>query len=119
VSDEDDPALTKAWRGVAAQTPAPLLDARILAAARAQTRRRMVAPLAALLAACLVLAFALLRQAPVPVPASAPRADSGAPYRLGMSLGRELYIPATTEDERQMLLRRQPGGALYAEIVQQ
>ena len=45
--DHDDPRIARLWREVSSEAPAPLLDARILRAARLQQRRRFLVPLAA------------------------------------------------------------------------
>jgi hypothetical protein len=71
MNDEDDRDLLRAWRDADQEGPGELLDRRILSAARAHRARRRALPLAAALAACLVVAFYAERQqqqAPRPVP---------------------------------------------------
>lgn len=115
MSDDDDHALANMWRDVSRDTPDPLLDARILAAARAQQRRRHIAPLAAALAACLVLALYVSLSAGKPVtPHYAPVPGIET---FGMQAGRELAILSDAGAMRQMLPHKPPGGPNPSDVV--
>ena len=70
--DEDDSALLRAWRDAPQDAPGDLIDRRVLRAAEEQHRRRRGVPLAAALAACLVLAIYSLREPLVTAPAAVP-----------------------------------------------
>jgi hypothetical protein len=105
---EEDDSLAKIWRGIGADAPDAVLDARILAAARAQRRRRLLAPIGALLAACLVLAIFVSWPQPTPLP------KPGLPsaHEAGVTA-----IVADPEAMHQMMIRQMPGGSAYSEIV--
>jgi hypothetical protein len=111
--DHDDPLIARLWRDVSSEAPAPLLDARILRAARAQQRRSRLLPLAAALAACLVLTLYatqyLNRTAP----------DMAGP---AVAVSRLYEVRATAalsnpQTMHEMQLRQMPGGSEYSEIV--
>jgi len=78
MSDEDDFDLLRAWRGQPDQAPDDLLDRRILKAAQAQRARRAALPLAAAMAACLLLAVYAVRQERAVMPAPAVALDTSA-----------------------------------------
>jgi hypothetical protein len=112
--DHDDPLIARLWRDVSSEAPAPLLDARILQAARLQQRRRRLMPLAAALAACLVLALAATQYLNRAVPDA---------VRPAMAVSRLYEARATAElsnpqTMHEMQLRQMPGGSEVSEIVQ-
>ena len=107
--DHDDPALVRLWRGISSETPAPALDAHILKAARLQQQRRRFVPLAAALAACLVLAVYALQMQPQ---------QAGLPdtSTFGLYEGRA-GAPLTHGGATQQMIRQMRGGSAYADIV--
>lgn len=110
--DHDDPRLARLWRDISSEAPAPLLDARILHAARAQQRRHRLVPLAAALAACLVLTLYATQYMNRAVPE--------APV-IPVSRLSEVRATAELSDPQAMhelQMRQMPGGSEYSEIVQ-
>jgi hypothetical protein len=89
MTDGDDHDLLHAWRGAAQETPGDLLDRRILAVARAHRARRLALPLAAAMAACLVLALYAERPQMAAPPKSAAMPD---PATYGLYAGREVAL---------------------------
>ncbi len=112
--DHDDPRIARLWRDVASEVPTPLLDARILEAARAQQRRRRLMPLAAALAACLVLTFYAIQFQRTLPPQQATLPDTST---FGLNEGRAGVMPAASYAAQQATIRQMPGGSAYAEIV--
>jgi hypothetical protein len=110
--EHDDPVIARLWRGVSAETPDMLLDVRILNAAHVQQQRRRLVPLAAALAACLVLALYALQMQ------SAPRQQAALPdtSTFGLYEGRA-GAPLADSEAMQQMIRQQPGGSAYSEIV--
>ena len=102
--DGDDHDLLRAWRGEAREAPGDLLDRRILRAAEAQRRRRRALPLAAAMAACLVLALYAVRPQQLPAPASQP--NKTIAYQNDTTA-----LLADPEAMRQMMIRQMPGGS--------
>ena len=106
MSDEDDFDLLRAWRGQPDQVPDDLLDRRILKAAQAQRARRSALPLAAAMAACLLLAVYAVRQERAVMPAPAAVAlDTSA---FGFDEGRGTAVLADLEDVDQRMMRHVP-----------
>jgi hypothetical protein len=68
MSDSEDHDLLRAWRGEARDVPGELLDKRVLKAAQTQHQRRRALPLAAAMAACVMLALYVQRPQQVAVP---------------------------------------------------
>src|SRR5262245_37415747 len=101
----DDPLITRLWREASAETPAALLDARILQAARLQQRRRRFVPLAAALAACLVLTLYAVPLQPVP------RATLPDTSSFGLYEGRAGATSAASTAMQEMMIRQMPGGS--------
>jgi hypothetical protein len=108
--EHDDPLLARLWRGVSDETPAPLLDARILQAARLQHQRRRVLPLAAALAACLVLGIAAvqLQSATENLPVT----STVGLYDEGITA-----VPVNSEAVQQRFIRQLPGGTESSEVL--
>lgn len=103
---DDDRDLLRAWRDAAQEAPGELLDRRILAAARAQRARRSALPVAAALAACLVLVvFSMERQeqAPRTIPVAA--LDTAT---IGLYEGRSADIPADPEAMQDIMIHPAP-----------
>jgi hypothetical protein len=112
-SDEDDHDLLRAWRREARETPGDLLDRRVLKAAQAAQARRRLLPLAAAMAACLVLALYAGRLAQTP-PASPPPSARLDTSTFGLYVGRTGAPPdAATE----AMIRQQPGGVSSSAMV--
>ena len=109
--DPDDPLVARTWRGISSETPAAALDALILKAAREQHRRRQLVPLAAALAACLVLAvYAAQRGLAPEQPVAMP--DTFGLYEEGITA-----VPVNSDAVEQKLIRQMPGGAEYSKVV--
>jgi predicted membrane-bound mannosyltransferase len=109
MNDQDDPDLLRAWRDAAQDAPGEMLDRRILSAARAHQARRRVLPLAAALAACLVVAFYAERQqqkAPRPVPVA--ELDTAT---IGLYEGRSADISASAEAMQEIMIHQAPVGS--------
>jgi hypothetical protein len=111
MSEDEDHDLLRAWREHARETPGELLDRRVLGAARAHERRRRLLPLAAAMAACLVLALygTWLQQADSPAPVS--RLDTST---FGLYVGRVGLPP---DPEAQAMIRQMPGGDVSGAVV--
>ena len=106
MNDDDDRDLLRAWRDAGQEGPGELLDRRILAAARAQQTRRRTLPLAAALAACLVLALYAERQqqqAPKPIPVA--ELD---PATIGLYEGRSADILASPAAMQDIMIHQPP-----------
>jgi hypothetical protein len=106
MNDEDDRELLRAWRDAARDDPGELLDRRILSAARAHRARRSALPVAAALAACLVLALYAERQqqqAPKPIPVA--ELD---PATIGLYEGRSADILASPAAMQDIMLHQPP-----------
>ena len=112
--DEDDHDLLQAWRGAPQQTPGDLLDRRILAVARAHHARRLALPLAAAMAACLVLVLYAERQERVAAPAPPAALDTSA---FGLDAGRGTAVLADLEDVDQRMMRPVPANGDNARDV--
>jgi hypothetical protein len=109
MNDQDDPDLLRAWRDAAQDAPGEMLDRRILSAARAHQARRRVLPLAAALAACLVVAFYAERQqqkAPKPIPVA--ELDTAT---IGLYEGRSADISANPEAMQEIMIHQAPVGS--------
>ena len=106
MNDDDDRDLLRAWRDAGQEGPGELLDRRILAAARAQQTRRRTLPLAAALAACLVLALYAERSRTVTTPPAKPDMSMAGLYE-----GRSADLLADPEAMQQMMIRNMPGGS--------
>jgi hypothetical protein len=105
MSDEDDFDLLHAWRGQPDEVPDELLDRRILKAAQAQRARRAALPLAAALAACLLLTVYAERQERVVAPAPAVALDTSA---FGLDDGRGPAVLADLDGMDQRMIRHAP-----------
>ncbi len=107
--DSDDPVIARLWRDVSSEMPGTPLDRRILTAARARAQRRTWLPLAAAMAACLVLAVTMM---PARRPPALPEG-----YTYGLDLGSlEAEGRANAEAAQQQMIREMPGGSLYSKI---
>jgi hypothetical protein len=109
--DHDDPRLARLWRDVSRETPDMLLDARILQAARLKQQRSRFYPLAAAMAACLVLALAVMQfQRPPQVQTALPDTSTFGLYegRAGVSVAGADALDRITLD--QMTGLRSSGG---------
>jgi hypothetical protein len=111
--DHDDPLIARLWRDVSSEAPAPLLDARIMQAARLQQRRHRLLPLAAALAACLVLTLYATQYLNRAVPEAARPAVSVSRLYEARATA-ELANPQTMHE---LQLRQMPGGSEVSEIV--
>ncbi len=110
--DEDDD-VAALYRASAREMPNAVIDACILAAARAQqVRRRQIPMLFAAMAACLVLAVytGLAGRAPMPPPMPR-RIDTST---FGLDEGRAAVILSDPEAMRQAMIRQMPGGSSTA-----
>lgn len=108
MSDEEDFELLRAWRDAPRDAPDELLDRRILHAAQNHRRRRAVLPLAAAMAACLVLAFYALRPGQIIAPAPVMPLDTAT---IGLYEGRSSGVAADSDAMQAMLVRRTPSVA--------
>jgi broad specificity phosphatase PhoE len=108
MSGEDDADLLRAWRGQAQEAPDDLLDRRVLKAAQAQRARRTALPLAAAMAACLVLAFYAGRAQQTAPPAPVAELDTST---FGLYEGRRAGPLADPEMMDQRMIRQMPDAA--------
>jgi hypothetical protein len=111
--DHDDPLIARLWRDISSEAPAPLLDARIMRAARLQQRRQRLMPLAAALAACLMLTLYAVQFQPTP----SQQAKLPDTSTFGLDEGRAGVPRAASHAAQQMMIRQMPGGSAYAEVV--
>lgn len=110
IPDEDDHDLLRAWQQQAHEAPGELLDRRILTAARMHRARRQLLPLAAALAACLMLAIYAGRWMQTPQPPRAAPLDTST---FGLYVGRVGLPP---DPETQAMMRQVPGATSSAAV---
>lgn len=108
MNDEDDHDLLAAWRAQPRDTPGELLDRRILQAAQIHRVRRAALPLAAAMAACLLLVFHVMRPQEIVSPTPIAQLDTAT---IGLYEGRGTGAVAEPEATQAMMLRRTPSTA--------